>query len=299
MFERILTPTDFSEATERVLEVARAVATRYASRIHLIHVDEERAMGMHSSDDLIHFMNDVDARRTEWMEQLAASFMDDGFEVELVRAEGVASEVILRHAREQDIGLIVLGTRGAGGLASLLMGSTSIAVLRGAPCPVLSINHERLGAGEFTTDKILFPTDFSDTSLAGLELVAQVARDFEADIEVLHVLKAPTYIPAIPGEPPFYVPRQAFDTAHARSLGKLRALKGRPELAGLNVAFDAILAADTPHGIVAHAEQTGCGMIVIPRGGRGAIGSILFGRVVSHVVKLSPFPVLSFRPALG
>ena len=119
MFERILVPTDFSVATDRVLVAARAIAGRYGSTIHLIHVDEEKARGIHSSSDLIHFMNDVDTRRREWMEQLAADLGQEGYDVELARLDGVASEEILEYAETHESQLIVIGTRGEGPLVTL------------------------------------------------------------------------------------------------------------------------------------------------------------------------------------
>ena len=71
MFSQILLPTDFSEMASRKIAVAKQFARLYDARVHLIHVDEERAFGMHTSDDLISFMNDVDSRRKQWMEELA------------------------------------------------------------------------------------------------------------------------------------------------------------------------------------------------------------------------------------
>lgn len=300
MFEHILLPTDFSAVIDAQFAAMRTLARRYGSTIHLVHVDEERALGMHSSDDLIHFMNDVDARRKEWMEQLTESLEGEGFPVNLARLEGVASEEICRYAAEHGIGVIVIGTRGHSSLEHVLLGSTSRAVLRSAPCPVLSVNlpSDVEPPDALEIGRILFPTDFSKASVAGLATAAQLARDFEVGMELLHVLKAPTFIPAIPGEPPFYVPRQAFATAHERSAGRLNGLVASEELAGIDVGTAVQLAADTADGIVSHARDAGCGLIVIPRGGRGALHRILFGRVVAHVVKLSPFPVLSFAPTV-
>lgn len=59
-------------------------------------------------------------------------------------AEGDPANEILRVAREQNVGLIVIGSRGWGGVRSALLGSVSDRVLHGAHCPVLVVRpHEQ------------------------------------------------------------------------------------------------------------------------------------------------------------
>jgi nucleotide-binding universal stress UspA family protein len=53
--------------------------------------------------------------------------------------EGSPAEVILRVAEARGIDLIVMGTRGLGQIAGLLMGSQSQKVVSLAPCPVLLV----------------------------------------------------------------------------------------------------------------------------------------------------------------
>jgi nucleotide-binding universal stress UspA family protein len=52
-------------------------------------------------------------------------------------------EQILRVAEEIDVGLIVMGTRGRGGVGRALMDSVSDFVVRHAHCPVLVVRHEK------------------------------------------------------------------------------------------------------------------------------------------------------------
>jgi nucleotide-binding universal stress UspA family protein len=55
--------------------------------------------------------------------------------------EGQPAEVILQEAR--DASLIVVGNRGRGGFASLLLGSVSQQVVHHAPCPVVVVHDDR------------------------------------------------------------------------------------------------------------------------------------------------------------
>jgi nucleotide-binding universal stress UspA family protein len=296
--KQMLLPTDFSEGAQRSLEVARQLALRFGLTIHLVHVDEERALGMHGSDDLIHFMNDVDARRKEWMEDMAAQLGDAGIDVVLVRLEGVASEEILGYAERESIELIAMGTVGHTTVKEMLLGSTIRAVLREATCHVLTVNARWMSEDPWTVGKVLFPTDFSDTALAGVAVAGGLARAWEAELGLLHVLRVPTYIPSIPGEPPFYLSLEAFETSHLRANKQLMEIKDVAVLGGLDVTTDVTLSGDAAEGIVSYATDNGCQLLVIPRHGRGGLRSFFFGRVVDQVVKRSPYPVLSFVPAV-
>jgi|SRR5829696_1903416 nucleotide-binding universal stress UspA family protein len=55
-----------------------------------------------------------------------------------LKVDGPATEIV-RLAEELDIGLIVMGGRGLGGIRRALMGSVSDAVVRHAHCPVMAV----------------------------------------------------------------------------------------------------------------------------------------------------------------
>ena len=52
---------------------------------------------------------------------------------------GLPAAEILRLAEKLDVGLIVMGSRGLGGIRRALMGSVSDSVVRHAHCPVLVV----------------------------------------------------------------------------------------------------------------------------------------------------------------
>ncbi len=65
---------------------------------------------------------------------VAAKELQSTIECEGNAAQGQPAEVLLQEARDAD--LIVVGNRGHGGFASLLLGSVSHQVVQHAPCPV-------------------------------------------------------------------------------------------------------------------------------------------------------------------
>jgi nucleotide-binding universal stress UspA family protein len=138
VFERILLATDGSPDAERALAYARDLALRDGAQVIVVH----------AFDPVPSYLGDP------WGERLAARHAWTGQEVadsatqRLEEAdidvivevlEGPPAEAILRVADVRKCDLIVMGSRGHGTLASLLLGSVSHRVLAHAEAPVMIV----------------------------------------------------------------------------------------------------------------------------------------------------------------
>ena len=84
------------------------------------------------------FRPDFDAGdATEALARLLAEFDTGGIDVEPLTINELPAPAILHAARDAD--LVVVGARGHGGFAGLLLGSVSQQVVGHAPCPVVVI----------------------------------------------------------------------------------------------------------------------------------------------------------------
>jgi len=63
---------------------------------------------------------------------------------------GPTGATITAYARDNGFDLIVMGTRGRGGLAHLLLGSVAESVIRTAPCPVLTVKAGKASQAQAT-----------------------------------------------------------------------------------------------------------------------------------------------------
>lgn len=84
----------------------------------------------------------IDSRKTEAQEILDAAIKEVGSipcEIHTEIIEGNPAEAIINVAATRQSEIIVMGSRGLGMLAGLLLGSTSQKVVAHAPCPVLIV----------------------------------------------------------------------------------------------------------------------------------------------------------------
>lgn len=144
---RILVPVDFSPHSDRALRYAASLARRLGASLELLHVVEDPfATGAWSSEVYVPNVTELldsmiaDARRR--LEDLKDIVAPEGVPISTVVLKGRPAPTILEHAKNGQFDLVVMGTHGRTGLAHLLMGSVAEAVVRRAPCPVLTLRPE-------------------------------------------------------------------------------------------------------------------------------------------------------------
>lgn len=135
-FKTILFATDFSPASTMAFSVASALARDYNARIVALHVVEPVRAGFAEFNTYVGPDEDKGVAM-ETLRSLKAPSPRLTIEYRLL--EGEPAPVIAETAAEVDADLIVMGTHGRTGLSRLMMGSVAEAVLRRAPCPVLTV----------------------------------------------------------------------------------------------------------------------------------------------------------------
>ena len=139
---RIVVGYDGSDGSETALQFALAEARLRGADLRIVAAWATPAgayagMAYVPTFDLREVEQEAaNARLAAAVEALGA---DTGVAIETVATEGHASSVLIEQAAGAD--LLVVGSRGHGGFASLLLGSTSQQVAHHAPCPVVIVPH--------------------------------------------------------------------------------------------------------------------------------------------------------------
>jgi len=295
MFKNILIVTDFSQNSLKIMSPALSLAKAYDGKVFLCHVDEEEAaLSAHSSDDLIAFLEQVESKRSAWLESLANEIREREVECEIVRLKGWASSEIIRYAQESEMDLTAISALGGQGFKALLTGSTSANVLRNSMTPTLFVSASCTPPEAYAVKTVLYPTDFSPISMRGVSFAAALCKELGATLELFHVMKIPTFIPSLPGEPPLAMPPRLFKKMD------LRFDEMKADVAGLvpedSVTCEVTIGDDEAESIAAAAVAKKADLIVIPKKGYGVLAGLVFGRVAENVAKLSPVPTMLFHP---
>jgi universal stress protein A len=135
--KRILVPVDFSEFSRKAVSYALSFGTQFGAEITLIHVVEPY---VYPTDWVLPLPQaDLPGVRAALIKELNA--LTDGYPLisKPILVEGRPSQEILKAAKSRKSDLIVIGTHGYSGLMHAFLGSVAERVVRGAPCPVLTV----------------------------------------------------------------------------------------------------------------------------------------------------------------
>jgi len=302
VIKRILLATDFSRWAKRAEDYACALACSWRASLTVLGVAEFPPELNPDYPVNQQYLADLLKHASSQLVDLKGRAERRGIAVTTRVATGIPSEEVITAARAEDSDLLVVGTRGKTGLAHVLLGSTAERVIRGAPCPVLTVRTEPADVKQeegalsrpVTLERILVPVDFSDCSLDALEYAVVVAQQAKASLLLLHVLEPVSY-------------GLDFTLGHSRTREQVRETwtKRLEELASslmvTQVPMESQLRGGHPADSILDSSKTlPCDLIVMGTHGRRGISHAFSGSVAEAVLRKALCPVLTVRsPKFG
>lgn len=132
MYEPILVPTDGSATAESAMDHAIDLAIAFGAEIHLLHVINSRRY----DTSIESAVAPLRTEGQEYIDQLVEAVADSEIPLTTAIEIGRPAHHILEYVDDHDIDLIVMGTRGRGGLPHRLFGSVTEYVVTHAEVPV-------------------------------------------------------------------------------------------------------------------------------------------------------------------
>jgi nucleotide-binding universal stress UspA family protein len=144
----------------------------------------------------------------------------------------------------------------------------------------------------YTIKKILVTTDFSDHSAAALDHAISLAEFHRAELHLLHVIEE--------GTPPAPRKGDARPASVQRREASARRQMARfiyEHIDEFTTIRDAIRFGTPDIEFIRYAKENAIDLIVIATHGRTGLAHIVMGSVAERVVRSSPVPVLTVKPA--
>lgn len=286
MFRHVLVATDLSEASTAMLsclESLRLLGTKEVTLVHVLPVRDVGGLALR-------------LRELQWpaLEAQQRALERMGYRVHPEIPIGEPHYEINRLAEESGASLVVLGSHGAGIGRALLLGSVSGGVLQTASVPALVVRIRLLeeeggrrcaALCQDLPQRVLFPTDFSDTAERAFGYVERVVETARSSVTLLHVQDRARLDPHL---------LHRLDEFNAIDRARLERLSARLVALGAKaVAIDIVSGFPAP--VILERAQAHS-LVMMGGQGRGYIRGEFLGSITQKVLRRAPTAVLVVPP---
>ena len=147
MIKKILAALDGSKSADRALDFALDLARKYSAEVVLISVFDAPSVSLvapgivFAPTSIAKYLAELRAFHEMVLSEALkkAKKLKAGLKVSKKLLQGRAADKIVETAKEGGFDLIVIGSRGLGGIKGFFLGSISDRVADEAPCPVLIV----------------------------------------------------------------------------------------------------------------------------------------------------------------
>ena len=282
MYDRILVPTDGSDIIDAAVDTAFDIAAHHDAAVHFLYVADSNRPNLEADE------SDVRDSLLERGEQVvgdaAARARERDVESITVVREGDPASGIVEYADEAGIDLVVIPTHGRTGVSRLFLGSITERVVRESETPVLVVRPE--STVHFPFRRVLVPTDGSDVAQSALETGIEVAREYGATLELLHVVDTASLGPEIGS----YVD---IDRLEERAEDHLADDVETAKAAGLTDVEHAVEYGTPNEEIEEYVTVNDIDLVVMGTHGLTGLDRYLLGSTTEKALRTAPAPVLT------
>lgn len=293
---KILVGSDLSEWADLALQLAALLAGQHGTSVSLLHVTDPAELPKVSRIDRFGetpqgFMERlVDESKATLNARATALAEQHNIKISVHIQRGTDFVEIIRRAREEGAGLIVLGAHGRYYQREWLLGTTLERVVRKGDRPVLVVKKKPEGVYH----RVLVAVDFSTHGQHALEWAMRLAPD--AELHVLHVYDL------------WYEGRLRAQGASEQDIAAVHLEETREYLheldrflTGCKIDRSRVKPLVKPGypgpTIAAEATRLDADLVAIGTHGRSGLPYVLLGSVAVHVLREAECDVLAVRPA--
>lgn len=192
---KILVPTDFSENALNALQYALELFKYDVCEFFVLHTYQDELYQdevLLNRETLAEITRIVSSRTEAQLDKLAGhiheKFINPRHTIHTIAANSMLLDEADKIVDNENIDLIIMGTRGKTNDRKVTFGSHTLQVLKYVQCPVLAVPEDFKG---IQPRHILFPTDYMiPYKRRELKLLCELASPYRAAIDILYISKS-------------------------------------------------------------------------------------------------------------
>ena len=205
-------------------------------------------------------------------------------------AEGSPIDMLLDMSR--DVTMIVMGSRGLGGLSGMVMGSVSAAVVSHASCPVVVVREDNTVDESTKYGPVVVGVDGSDVSQKATEIAFAEAYARGAELVAVHTWMDMQVQASLAG---LSAAQQQWEEVEQEQIDMLTERLQPMADAHPEVQVRKVITRDRPvRALVENSE--GAQLLVVGSHGRGGFKGMLLGSTSRALLQSAPCPMMVVRP---
>jgi nucleotide-binding universal stress UspA family protein len=286
MIDRAIVATDLSEASDVMIANLGTVKAFGVKKLLLLQCPSFQEVTSQMYPYEVTYQSDI-------MEKEKKALEEQGFEVETKISPGNAKREINRIAQEEDIPLVIVGSRGHSLIGGAFLGGVASEVILNSRKPVLimrlEVSPEKglvfTGAGEpGLVSNILYATDFSPASEKAFgTLLDIVGQGGVGEITLLHVQDQNRFDPHL---------LERLEEFNAIDKNRLMKLQVALEEKGVKKVTREVVYGEPYVEIMRMLEKCGATLAILGSQGRGFLRELFVGSVSQYIARRSHCSVL-------
>lgn len=270
----ILAPTDFHEKARKAQEYALEVAARTRSELFFLHAVEEPYDFATRVEETVEAYTEVAEEKFEEILKSARQTTEYAdLKTDYLIKRGRPYSTIMNTSKDLPADLIVMGTKGASSIKRILFGDITSNVILDSDIPVMTVPEN---SKKPYLDRIVFTTDYRDRDLESLQRTVELAKAFNAELQIIHVDET-----------------DSLDT-EIRFRGFKSLVKERIEFP--NIEFKLIRAKRFSKGISDYVRENPVSLIVITRYKKLFLKTLLWANNTQELTYYTHVPMLVMTP---
>lgn len=200
--KKIVWATDGSVEAQEALSYASIISRKFSAEIIGLYVNTSNVKSAyselyHSQKTVMSSLDDTEDRSFEdTFDKIKRKEQSRGVKFTGKILKGEAASKIISYIHKEKADLVVIGTRGHGLIDKMLIGSTTLKVLKKCKTPVLA--YKKTDKKRTTIKNILVPLDLHSEDGPALNYAADMASVLGAKIEIVYSIRMAGHLYAVP-----------------------------------------------------------------------------------------------------